>query len=46
MIATGAHYLPFMFMYGIWQFGVLSATLVAGGFAIMVYLPHPVSFAA
>src|ERR1700677_3581370 len=27
MIALGAHYLPFIYMYGMGQFGVLSATL-------------------
>jgi hypothetical protein len=34
MITLGAHYLPFVFLYGMWQFGVLSATLIASGLAI------------
>jgi len=46
MIALGAHYLPFIFMYGMWQFGVLSATLIASGVAIAMYVPTPVSLGA
>jgi hypothetical protein len=46
MIVLGAHYLPFVFMYGMWQFGVLCATLVACGVAIAMYLPKPVSLGA
>jgi hypothetical protein len=46
MIVLGAHYLPFVFMYGMWQFGVLRATLVASGVAIAMYLPKPVSIGA
>jgi hypothetical protein len=46
MIVLGAHYLPFIFMYGMWQFGVLSATLIVSGVAIAMYLPTPVSLGA
>lgn len=46
MIVLGAHYLPFMFMYGMRQFAVLSAILVASGVVIGMYLPSPVSFGA
>jgi hypothetical protein len=46
MIVLGAHYLPFIFMYGMWQFGALSATLIASGVAIAMYLPTPVSLGA
>jgi hypothetical protein len=46
MITLGAHYLPFIFMYGMWQFGVLSATLIGSGVAIAMYLPTPVSLGA
>jgi hypothetical protein len=28
MIALGAHYLPFIFLYGMWQFGVLAGFLL------------------
>ena len=30
MIAVGTHYLPFMFLYGMREFGVLAALLIAG----------------
>jgi hypothetical protein len=33
MIVLGAHYLPFVFLYGLWQFWVLGALLVGGGVA-------------
>jgi hypothetical protein len=39
MIALGAHYLPFIFMYGMWQFGVLAAALLGSGMAIGLYFP-------
>lgn len=39
MIAVGAHYLPFTFLYGMRQFVVLSALLVVCGVVIGVYLP-------
>jgi hypothetical protein len=39
MILLGAHYLPFMFLYGMRVFGVLAALLVAGGIAVALYLP-------
>ena len=46
MITLGAHYLPFIFMYGMWQFGVLSAILIGSGVAIAMYAPSPVSLGA
>ena len=46
MITLGAHYLPFIFMYGMWQFGVLSAVLIGSGVAIAMYLPTPISLGA
>jgi hypothetical protein len=39
MIAIGAHYLPFTFLYGMRQFVVLSALMVVGGVLIGVYFP-------
>lgn len=39
MVVVGAHYLPFIFCYGMWQFGVLAATLIGAGLAIALYLP-------
>lgn len=37
MIALGTHYLPFIFLYGMWQFGVLAAVLLGGGVVIGLY---------
>ena len=39
MIALGAHYLPFIFLYGMWQFGVLAAVLFSGGLLLGLYGP-------
>jgi hypothetical protein len=38
MIALGTHYLPFIFLYGMWQFGVLAAVLLGAGVARGLYL--------
>lgn len=46
MITLGAHYLPFVFMYGMWQFAGLCAILVMSGLAIGMYLPTPLSLGA
>jgi hypothetical protein len=37
MILVGAHYLPFVFLYGMRMFAVLAALLVGGGMAIALY---------
>ena len=37
MLLLGAHYLPFVFLYGMRMFGVLSAVLVGGGMLIAMY---------
>ena len=34
MILLGAHYLPFVFLYGMRMFAVLAAILVGGGILI------------
>jgi hypothetical protein len=39
MIALGAHYLPFIFLYGTWQFGVLAAFLIGSGMVIGLFFP-------
>ena len=44
MIALGAHYLPFIFLYGMPMFGALAAILIVAAIAIALYLPG--SFAA
>src|ERR1700690_588290 len=38
MIVLGTHYLPFIFMYGMPQFGVLAALLIGGGLTIGLYM--------
>jgi hypothetical protein len=44
MVILGAHYLPFVFLYGMRMFAVLSALLVSAGIVLALYLP--LSFAA
>src|SRR5688572_12488330 len=34
MIVVGTHYLPFAFLYGMWQFAALGAILIGGGVAV------------
>jgi len=46
MITLGAHYLPFIFLYGMREFGILSATLIVSGVVIAMYVPTPVSLGA
>lgn len=40
MLLVGAHYLPFVFMYGMPEFAVLAGVLIAGAMASVFYL-HP-----
>jgi hypothetical protein len=42
MIALGTHYLPFIFMYGMPQFGVLAALLIGAGLTIGLYMQSSV----
>ena len=39
MIVVGSHYLPFVFLYGMWQFWILGGLLVTGGLVIGLYVP-------
>lgn len=39
MLIVGTHYLPFIFLYGMWEFAVLAAVLIFGSVAIAMYLP-------
>jgi hypothetical protein len=39
MIATGAHYLPFIFSYGMKHFGVLAAVLIGLGYGLARFEP-------
>jgi hypothetical protein len=43
MVVVGSHYLPFVFMYGMWQFAILAASLIAAGIVIALYLPFAFS---
>jgi hypothetical protein len=38
-LVVGAHYLPFVFLYGMKQFGILAGVMVAGAVFIGVYAP-------
>ena len=40
MLVLGTHYMPFIFLYGMWEFGLLSALLIGGGVIIGMLLPH------
>jgi len=39
MVIVGAHYLPFVFVYGMKTFALLAAALISGGFAIGLIAP-------
>jgi len=46
MILLGAHYLPFVFLYGMRMFAVLAALLVGGGVLIAMYFAYSFSIGA
>jgi|SRR5579859_7286533 len=46
MILLGAHYVPFVFLYGMRMFAALAAALLAGGIAITLYLSSSFSIGA
>ena len=46
MILVGAHYLPFVFLYGMRMFAVLAAFLLGGGIIIAMYLSSSFSLGA
>jgi hypothetical protein len=46
MVVVGAHYLPFAFLYGMWQFAALGAVMVAAGVTVGLYGPDLFSVAA
>ena len=39
LIVVGAHYLPFMFLYGIRQYAILAGFMIISGVALAVLLP-------
>jgi hypothetical protein len=44
-LILGVHYMPFVFLYGMWEFGMLSAVLIGGGVAIGLLFPHTFAIA-
>ena len=42
MVIVGAHYLPFVFLYGMKTFALLAAALIGSGFAIGWFAPNQV----
>ncbi len=40
MIVVGAHYISFIFLYGMWQYGVLAAALIGGGIGVGLLWPN------
>ena len=46
MILLGAHYLPFVFLYGMRMFAALAASLLGGGIIIAMYLSSSFSIGA
>ncbi len=40
MVIVGTHYMPFIFLYGMWQYGLLAGALIGGGVAIGLVLPN------
>jgi hypothetical protein len=44
LIVVGAHYLPFMFLYGMWTFALLAAAMIGGGTWIGLTMLGPFSF--
>jgi hypothetical protein len=43
LIVVGAHYLPFVFLYGMWTFGLLAGLMIMGGTWIGLTMPDAVS---
>ncbi len=39
LIVVGAHYLPFMTLYGMWQYAILAGAFISGGVLIGMFLP-------
>src|ERR1700674_5785895 len=46
MIALGKHYFPFIFSYGMPEFGVLAALLIGAGLTIGLYMQSVFSLGA
>jgi hypothetical protein len=46
MVLLGAHYIPFVFLYGMRMFAVLSALVISGGLVIAMYWSSSFSLGA
>lgn len=46
MVLVGAHYLPFVFLYGMRMFAALAVVLIGGGLVSGIYLPGSFSASA
>ncbi len=44
MIVVGTHYMPFVFLYGMWQYALLAAALIGGG--VLIGMPLSANFIA
>ena len=44
LIVVGAHYLPFIFLYGMWTFGLMAAAMIGGGTYIGLTMQGPFSY--
>jgi hypothetical protein len=42
LLIVGAHYLPFVFLYGMRTFAVLAASLIGAGWGIAMLAPHQI----
>lgn len=40
MIVVGAHYMPFVFLYGMWEYWLLAALLLGGAVFLGTNMPH------
>ena len=43
LVVVGAHYLPFVFLYGMWTFALLAAIMIFGGTWIGITMSGPFS---
>jgi hypothetical protein len=43
MLVVGVHYMPFMFLYGMWEFAVLAAVLICAAVGFGMWLPQSFS---
>lgn len=44
MLVVGTHYMPFIFLYGMWEFAVLAVLLIFGSVGIVMLLPDSFTF--